>query len=387
MSKILIVANWDWVAYNFRLDLARALRDSGYSVSFVCPAGRYVSALQDAGFQWIGWSLKRRGLNPVGELNALWRLAAVYRRERPDIVHHDTIKPNLYGSLAVLLNRRIAPRVPTPRVLNSLMGVGYILSEHARARFLRTFVVPLLRAAMRRNYVQMTFSNRADLDTFRQLGIVAADQGQTMVSEFVDLDIYSPDGPVCRSETMPTGEGPVVLMAARLLWDKGVGQFAEAAGILKRRGVPVQWWLAGEPDEDAPNFVSRDELGAWDQEGLLHWLGHRSDMPSLLRRADVAVLPTHYNEGLPRFLTEAAATGLPLVATDIPACRRVVRHGENGFVVPARDARAFADAVEQLATRPELRKRMGAKSRARAVEHFSKEQNIATWLDLYGSLC
>jgi glycosyltransferase involved in cell wall biosynthesis len=174
----------------------------------------------------------------------------------------------------------------------------------------------------------------------------------------------------------------VVLMAARLLWDKGVREFVEAARVLKARGLQVEFWLAGKPDNGNPMCVPEEFLKEWREEGLVNWLGHRDDMPNLLQQVDIAVLPS-YHEGVPRFLLEAAACGLPLVATDIEGCRVVVREGVNGFLVPPRNPTALADALERLLQDPSLRRRMGQASRHIAEVEFDERKVLAKWLALY----
>jgi glycosyltransferase involved in cell wall biosynthesis len=175
-------------------------------------------------------------------------------------------------------------------------------------------------------------------------------------------------------------------MAARLLWDKGVREYINAAQILAERGVPVDFLLAGEPDVAAPGYVPTEKLNRWDESGIIRWLGHRSDMPALLREVDVAVLPTHYNEGLPRFLVESASSGLPLIASDLPACHRVVEDGVNGYIVPRKNPRRLAKAIEHLARNSKVRQRMGRASREKAISKFDQNKIVDQWLNLYRSM-
>ncbi len=386
--KLLYVANWDWVLYNFRLDLARSAAEAGYDVALVCPDGQYVSEFQTAGLRWIRWPLDRKSINPVTELISILRLAQIYEREQPDLIHHDTIKPNIYGALATWLNGvREVWRSP-PQLLNSFMGVGFMFSNRPLARLLRPLVLPIMRFGMRREQVLTTFSNRRDHDLFVGRGLVEPERARVVVSEFVDTNRF--DVPDRRNGTGPdarNAERPLrVLMAARLLWDKGVGEFVEAARILADRDVPVEFLLAGEPDVEAKGYVPVERLEQWDEYGPVRWLGYCSDMPALLREVDIAVLPTHYNEGLPRFLVEAASSGLPLVASDHAACRRVVEDGANGFVIPKEDAEQLARAVEFLARNSERRHKMGKASREKAVSKFDRVKNIEEWLGLYDQL-
>jgi glycosyltransferase involved in cell wall biosynthesis len=372
MVKVLMVAHWDWVLYNFRLPLARALREKGFEVVFACPYGEYVPKLKEEGFRWIHWAIVRRSLNPVRELIAILHLASIYQREQPQIVHHFTIKPNFYGSIAALLARR-------DKVINTFTGLGFLFSEHPLAIGLRSSVLPLAKLAFRASKGWSVFQNRQDLETCLRLRLVLPERVVVIDGSGIDTRKFHPnhDSPPDNHEH-PT----VVLMAARLLWDKGVREFVEAARVLKARGLQVEFWLAGKPDNGNPMCVPEEFLKEWREEGLINWLGHRDDMPNLLQQVDIAVLPS-YHEGVPRFLLEAAACGLPLVATDIEGCRVVVREGVNGFLVPPRNPTALADALERLLQDPSLRRRMGQASRHIAEVEFDERKVLAKWLALY----
>lgn len=378
-KHILMVSNWDWVIYNFRLRLAKLLRKNGYKVTFVCPSGGYVAELKEAEFDWVEWKLDRRSINPLKEVCSIWELSRIYKRLQPDVIHHDTIKPNVYGDLATWLNVRCGVTDMPPQVINSFMGIGFLFSNRPLARWLRAVVLPLMRFGMRQDHIYTTFSNHGDRETFVQKQLVRRDHSRVIVSEFVSTDRFHPTGDSATRDS----ETVRVLMAARLLWDKGVKEFTEAARLLDRRGIPVEFLLAGEPDTSTPGFVPEDQLREWNEAGTIKWLGHCSDMPDLLRQVDIAVLPTHYNEGLPRFLVEAAASGLPLVATDIDACRRVVKNEENGYLIPKRKSKRLAHVIEYLADNSELREEMGRRSREHAVDEFSEDVGAEEWLDLY----
>ena len=367
-----MVSHWDWVLYNFRLPVANALRECGCDVTFVCPFGAYTEELRSRGFRCIHWAIERRSLNPVREIGSIVRLTGIYRRLAPDAVHHFTIKPNLYGTIA-------AGFAKTPAIINTFSGLGYVFSDRHRARWLRVFVLPMLRRALHKPDVITMFENELDRQTFVRLGIVHREQTAVIPGCSVDTLRFSPS----RQEVLdPEHRTPVVLMAGRLLWDKGIREFVEAARRLKSQGVESRFCVAGAPDEGNPACVSQDAREAWRRDGTVEFLGHRDDMPDLLRRADVAVLPS-YHEGLPRFLLEAAASGLPLVATDIEGCRMVVRDGTNGFLVPPMDAEALAEAILRLLTDSTLRTRFGTESRRIAVQEFSEGKIVQQYLDLY----
>ncbi len=372
VALVLIVSNWDWVLYNFRLPLARALMDAGLDVTLVCPPGKYTGAMARMGFRWEAWNLDRRSTFPLKEAGAVLELHKIYRRLRPAAVHHFTIKPILYGSLA-------ARAAGVPLVINNFTGLGYLFSEAKKARVLRWVVMPMLRRVLSGEGFHTAFQNEADRARLVRLGVVDEEATTLIPGTGVDLRKYQPLEGGERKE-------PVVLMAARLLWAKGLAEYVGAARILRERGVACRFLLAGEPDYGNPASVREDELEGWREEGVVELLGHRSDMPELLRGADVAVLPSSYFEGVPLFLLEAAATGLPLVASDIEGCRMVVEPGRNGYLVPCGDAETLADALEKLLVDAELRKRMGRESRRIAEERFNQRAILLEYVSLYHQL-
>jgi glycosyltransferase involved in cell wall biosynthesis len=385
MVKVLMVANSDWMFYNFRLPLVEALLKQGHEVVLICPLEKYAAELRQSGCRCIHWTLSRHGLNPLQEVVAAFNLLKIYQRERPDVVHHFTIKPNLYGSLAARLVRLTTPQLsqqPTPAIVNTFMGLGFVFSPHPIAWLLRLFVLPLLWLALRLPNLWAVFLNRQDLSKFTQLQLVSPDQALLIVSDGVDVQRFRPSSRSRSAKPMT----PVVLMASRMLWDKGVGVFVESAKLLQKRGVRVQCWLAGEPDLGNPLCVSSAKLQEWQRDGLIHWLGHRADMPDLLKQVNIAVLPSYYNEGVPRILLEAAAAGLPLVATDIEGCRLVVRPGVNGLLVPVRDSQALSIAIEQLVSNSHLCQKMGRASQQIAIEEFDEQKILRQWLAFYDRL-
>ena len=371
--KIAFVAHWDWTLYNFRMPLAHALRERGYDVVFVCPFGDYVSFIQQVGFPVIDWPLQRRSDNPLSEGLAIAHLCRIYRREALDAVHHFTIKPNIYGSLGARLAR-------IPKIINTFTGLGFVFADSPVSRLLRTIVLPLLRLVLWPPNVITVFQNEHDRQVFLQRGLVRAAQTRVVAGSGVNTTRFAP----ARPGRMPDAE-PVVLMASRLLMDKGLGEFVAAAQCLRDKGITCRFWVAGTPDEGNPACVPQALLAQWQREAVVEFLGQRSDMPELLRQADIAVLPS-YHEGLPRFLQEAAATGLSLVATDIEGCRPVVREGVNGLLVPPKDVTALAQALGTLVTDASMRARMGRASREIAVQEFNEARIIEQYLWLYTDL-
>lgn len=373
MKKILLVTHWDWVMYHFRLPLAKALRDEGCEVLCVCPGGQYISKIREQGFRWVRWTVNRRSLNPFLELRSLFHLIRIYQAEAPYLVHHFTVKPMLYGSLAGWVTR-------VPYIVNTPTGVTFIFSESSKAKLLRIFVKPLLRWVMRRPHLYVTFYNEEDREVFLKRRILSPSQCVIIPGSGVNTTLFQPKRWEGSKE-----ETPKVLMAGRLLWDKGVREYIEAAKMLKAQGIKARFLLAGCLDPGNPECIPLDYLSYWHQEGIIEFLGYCEDMLQLLHSVDIAVLPS-YREGLPKFLLEAGATGLPVVATEVGGCRRIIQNEVNGLLVPPKDAPALAEALRRLLEDPALRQRLGDNNLRMVRDKFSEEVVLGKYKDFYRSL-
>ena len=377
MSEIVLFANTDWYLYNFRRSLALALHQAGHEVLLISPPGEYGARLRALGLRWEPVPMDRRSLNPLREAAVLAHLWRLFRRERPDLVHGFTIKCAVYGSLAARL-------AGVPARVNAVTGMGYVFtSTDAKARALRPLVRLLMRAALDGRDARLILQNPDDVAVFEQARLVAPGQIRLIPGSGVDCVRFAPGESVGRGHAPDADTPPFrVLLAARLLWDKGLAEFVDAARRLHGEGRAIDFLLAGDPDPGNPAAVPEATVNGWVDEGLLQWLGHVDDMPALLRSVDVAVLPS-YREGLPKGLIEAAACGLPLVTTDVPGCREVVADGIDGLRVPVRDAAALAAAIARLHDDPALASRLGAAARARALAEFDEQIVIARTLAVY----
>lgn len=365
--KILLFANSDWYLYNFRLALAQAARAQGYEVVLLSPPGPYVPRLEQAGFRWIEARLSRRSLNPLGELAAIWWLARLYRRERPDLVHHFTVKCVLYGSLAARLAGVAA-------VVNAVTGLGHVFSASGPgAWLLRPWLGLFYRLTLRGS--QVVFQNPDDLAVFLARGWTRRGDSHLIRGSGVDVRRFCPHH--C------AGKANAVLLASRLLWAKGVGEYVAAAQRVRRQLPEVKFLVAGVPDPGNPGSIPLETIERWKSQGEVVLLGQREDMAALMGEVDVLVLPSYYGEGVPRCLIEGAASGLALVASDTPGCREVVKHGINGMLVPPRDGERLAEAVLALLRDDKLRTAMGEKSREIACADFSEQQVIDETLQVY----
>jgi len=362
--KIILFANTDWYLYNFRLPLALALKERGDTVLLLSPAGEYVEKLQALGFRWQGFEFERSGVNPIKEGLAVLRLWQLYRRERPDLVHHFTVKPVLYGSMAALL-------AGVSVIINSVTGMGYVFAGSNNG--LRILVSQLYRLVLRRAWV--IFQNPDDQAVFLSKRLVESNHIRLIRGSGVDTFRFRPS---------PEPQGvPVVILPARLLWEKGVGDFIEAVRILKKRQVNARFALVGDTDTGNPSAIPRKLLDEWQKQNLIEWWGWQENMAEAYERSNLVCLPTFYHEGLPKTLIEAAACGRAIVTTDVPGCREIVRQGENGLLVPARDCAGLADALQRLLENPALRQKMAENGRGIAVNEFDVRQVVQSTLEFY----
>lgn len=371
--KIVLFANTDWYLWNFRRSLAVALRDAGHDVLLISPDGPYGARLSEIGLRWQPLPMDRRSLNPAREALLLLHLVRLLRRERPDVVHGFTIKSAVYGSLAARL-------AGVPGRVNAVAGMGYVfISNSSKARLLRPVVRSLLKLALGGRNARLILQNPDDVALFEQAGLVEPTHIRLIPGSGVDCSRFTPDGLRVSTDRMR------VLLPARLLWDKGLAEYVGAARILQREGRAIDFLLAGDPDPGNPAAVPESVVRGWVAEGVLQWLGHVDDMPSLLRGVDIVALPS-YREGLPKGLIEAAASGCALIATDVPGCREVVEHEVDGLRVPVRDGAALARAIARLQDDPTLRQRLADAGRRKALERFDEAIVLRDTLAVYREL-
>lgn len=366
--KLMFLVTEDWYFASHRLELAIAARQAGYDVVVATRVDRHGKRITDAGFKLCPVIFNRGGLNPFEEFRTLIQLVALYRREAPDIVHHVALKPVIYGSL-------VARLVGTRSVVNALGGLGYVFSSvGVRAKILRWIVKPALKFALGGKNTSLIVQNGDDRNRIVTGGLANARSVCVIRGAGVDPAAY-------RQVVVATGV-PLVILPARLLREKGVGEFVEAARLLRAQGVNARFALVGKPDLVNPASVSQPEIDAWVGEGVVEYWGWQDDMPNVFSRAQIVCLPS-YHEGLPRSLLEAAASGCAIVATDIPGCREIVQDGVTGWLVPARDASALATALRQAIEQPSLREQYGSSARASIAANFSMERVAEETIAVY----
>lgn len=367
-TKLLFFVAEDWYFLSHRLGIARAARDQGYGVCVVTRVGRHRKAIEEEGFKLYDLCLKRSSRNLFSEMATILQLVRIYRREKPHLVHHVAVKPVLYGSYAARLSG-------VPVVINALAGMGYLYASPCLdAKLLRFILEPAFRMALKRPENRVILQNPDDVRLLVERGLVRQAQVALIRGSGVDTNLFSPrpetDGP------------PIVILAARMLSDKGVTEFVEAARALRKQGVSARFALVGDADPDNPASIPAATLRGWEKNGDVEWWGFRSAMPKVFHEVHIAILPS-YREGLPKVLLEAASCGRPIVATDTPGCREIVRHGVNGFLVPVRDPLAIAGALRQLINDKDLRQKMGKEGRKLVLNEFTEERIVGQTIGLY----
>jgi glycosyltransferase involved in cell wall biosynthesis len=373
---LLFVVNADWFFLSHRLPLARACAAAGFTVGVCAGDTGCGPDIEREGFRFIPLRIERGGTRPLAEARTVVDLTRAYLAFRPDVVHHVTIKPVLYGSVAA---RALGIR----GIVNAVSGLGYVFIPRAEDglphRLLRRTLWTAYRAALDGRKTRVIFQNDDDRQTFVDRRLVQADRAVLIRGSGVDFSRFAPT---------PLPEGDLVaLLPARLLWDKGVGEFVEAARRLKPRLPRARFALLGRIDPANPAAIDRALVERWEAEGTVEWWGHcdHDAMPGMLQRAHVVVLPS-YREGLPLALAEAAAAGRACITTDVPGCRDVVGHGESGWLVPARDPHALERALFEALSHVEELSRRGQRGAVLARERFGIDVVVRRTLEIYDDL-
>ena len=371
--KLLFVVNDASFFLSHRLPIALAARDIGFNVFIVAPISEIVYKIESAGLTHIPWSLSRSGMHPLKEFKSIISLAKILRKIRPDIIHLVTIKPVLYGGI-------LARLLSIPAMVAAISGMGYLFTDEKNSKiFNKWFIKQAYRFALKHPKCKIIVQNNDDKQSLNSMGALQAEHSLLIKGSGVDLNQYY-------QTALPKGD-PLVILPARMLWDKGVGIFVEAAKILAENKFPVRMALVGPSDPDNPNSVPLQQLQAWKKENIVEWWGNQDDMPTVLSTSHLVALPSFYREGMPKSLLEAAASGRAIITTDSTGCRDVIEHGISGLIIPPKNATALADAIRELLLDPARLKRMGQQARLKAEAEFSIETVIQQHMDIYQMLC
>jgi len=369
--KLLFLTTDDSSFWSHRLTLVRLAKKGGADVVIMTRPGEHCSRLEKDGFRVVTWNISRKSLNPIRELRSFFQVVRVYRDERPDLVHHIALKPIVYGALAA----RLCGSIPA---VNTVTGLGPVFTRtNLLSKVLQGLLIKVLALCFGAANGRVIVQNDDDRDLLLKKRVVNPEKNILIPGFGVNTEQFAP----CPE---PEGES-LVILPGRMLWEKGVGEFVEAARELRKRGVAARMVLVGAPDPDNAGCIPERQLREWVETGSVEWWGHQTDMPAVICKSHLVCLPS-YREGLPKVLLEAGACGRAIVTTDAPGCSYVVRHGENGLLVPIRDSHALADAIQKLLQDSARRQQMGVVGRKRVATEFSDGRITRQMLDVYAEL-
>ena len=368
---LLYLVTEDWYFCSHRLTLACKARNKGYDIVVATRVNNHKEQIEKEGFKLIPIPFIRRSKNILRELSSLLNIVRIYKKVRPDIVHNIGIKPVLYGTWATKF-------IKTPIVINLLAGLTEKFHEN---EWKSSVIRKMVNLAYRLGYLGVNaftvFQNSTDMNNFLKQGIVEKENVELIRGSGVDTKKF---------DFSPEPEGiPIVVLASRLIWEKGVGEFVEASKILQGQGIKCRMVLVGDCDPDSTGSVPGEQLDKWLSEGAIEWWGHKDDMAEVFSNSHIACLPS-YHEGTPRVLLEAAACGRAIVTTDVPGCRQIVKDNEGGLIVPIKNSKALAESIRTLVDNPDLRVKMGKRGREIILTEFSDDIIIGQTLALYERL-
>lgn len=371
VPRLLFVITEDWFFTSHFVERAVAAKQAGYEVAVATRVRLHGEQISNSGIEIFPIEFSRRGLNPITEIRTAWRLRHIVRKFAPDVIHNIALKPVVVGTLG----ERLAGH---RRIVNAPVGMGYLFSsQDRRATLLRPVFLFILRRFLNPVGSQVIIENPDDYSSLIDQKMVRPDSLTLIKGAGVNTKLFV---------FMPEPAEPVVVtLVARMLRDKGIAEFVEAAALIQKSRPGTIFQLIGMPDEGNPTSFSLAQLEDWVNSGVVNWLGHQDNIAKHLAKSHIICLPS-YREGLPKSLIEAVACGRPIVATDVPGCREVVSHGINGLLVQPRDSHALADALMILISDKSLRERMGLLGRERAENEFSSEIIISQTLCVYESM-
>jgi glycosyltransferase involved in cell wall biosynthesis len=357
MKKIVLVSNTSWALYNFRLKLIKLLIDKGVQVYCIANLDDYTGKLISIGVNYVQSHLDNKGLNPINDLEYQLFLYREYRKIEPDFIFHYTVKPNIYGSLAAhkLGIRSVA----------FVSGTGYPFLK----KNLVNYIVKKLYKTAGSNCTEMWFINKDDLDLFTDEKIVNKEKTRLLPGEGVDVDYFS------RTSPYPVNDKNFkFLLSSRLIWDKGIGIYVDAAREIKMKFPWVRFQLLGYIDNHGSSSIDKKQIDEWVNEGVIEYLGGTSDVKKYLMSVNCLVMPSYYKEGIPKTLLEACSLAIPVITTDNTGCRDVVIHGYNGLLSEPKNSASLAESMELLLKMDyNTLKTMGENGRKKVVAEFNED--------------
>ncbi len=367
MIKLCYLVTEDWYFCSHRLDLATSAINSGFDVSVIVRVNEHGEDIRQAGVRLLPLNLSRRSTNPFNELKVIWDIYQYYKQQKPEIVHHVALKPVLYGTFAARL-------AGVPVIVNAFAGMGWLFTSQS---FMATTFKYCLKGVSRALLckTQIIVQNPDDYELLKRMGLKSL---SLIKGAGVDINIY---------KYVPEPNSvPLVILTGRLLWKKGVGVFVDAARELKKKGVIARFALVGKPDDMNPSSISDEQLRQWELEEVIELWGKRNDMPDVYAQCHIVCLPSTYGEGIPKALIEAASCGRPIITSDRPGCREIVKHNENGFLVDPENLGDLTEKLELLINDSALRQSMAMKGRKMVEQSFSSNRIYGETIDLYNRL-
>lgn len=372
MKKLLMVANVDWFFISHRLCIAQEAVKQGWKVIVAAENTGRASEIESEGIQFIDFPFSRSGTNPLQEFKTLKNFYKLYKDLQPDVVHHITLKPVIYGSF-------IAKILGVKGVLNAVSGLGYNFTE-GRSGIVSRIMIKKMRFGFSRNNVSIIFQNKEDYQELKDLNVIDFNNNIVFIKgSGVNLDVYKPQEVLVHDKIN-------ILLPTRMLWDKGVREVKEASDILREKyNEKIVFILSGLADEENKAGVPSSYLNDWQDGNYVKWIGYQKDMVAIYQDADIVLLPS-YREGMPKTLIEACAMGKPIITTDAIGCRECVDEGINGFKVPVKSSEKLAGAIIKMIEDDSMREEMGKQSRLKAIKEFDQKQVISKHLELYTKL-
>lgn len=374
MKKLLFFVNVDWFFISHRLAIAKKALKEGYEVTIACRFTEHKAELSALGFNVVDIPFSRSGGGAKAEINTIKAIKQVIDDVEPSLIHAITIKPVLYTGLALKTLKKDIPFIA------AISGLGYVFTANTfRAKVTKFIASAFYKVALSQKLKTVIFQNTSDEAILTRVAKLKGTDKVLIKGSGADLSVYN-----FKPENLE--QALTVAMACRLLKEKGVYQYIEAAKVVKASHPDVEFLLVGTPDLENPNSVKQTEIDSWVKEGVINYLGHRNDIPDVFSISSIVCLPSFYGEGVPKVLIEAAACGRAIVTTDNPGCRDAVIEGKTGLTVPVRDSKKLAEALTQLIENTELRLSMGLKARKFAEQEFDVNSVVDKHLEIYSAL-
>jgi len=367
--KVVISSNTSWSIYNFRLNLARELKKNGYEIIIVAPYDEYSEIIKKE-FKYYNIFMNNKGTNPIEDLKTTIEFYKLYKNIQPDIVLNFTIKPNIYGTIACSLLNNI-------KAINNIAGLGNLFIKQ---NFITKIAKFLYKYSQNKAY-KIFFQNRDDYEMFIKEKIVDKVKCDILPGSGVDIEKFKP------IEIEKKDNIFKFLLIARMIWDKGIGEYVEAAKIIKQKYNNVEFFLLGAVGVDNPSAISKQQIKEWEKEKIVKYLGTTDNVKQEIAKVNCIVLPSFYREGTPRTLLESAAMAKPIITTDNVGCKDVVDDGINGYLCEVKNSKDLAHKMEKMLNLSEKKRlEMGKKGREKIINEFDEKIVINKYLEVIKGL-